>query len=102
VYPGKSAHIDWLELVNAGLTPYEALATGTGNAGRILGNQMRGGAPFGTIAVGSRAYLVLLESDPATDIRNVASIAGVIANGTWFARATLDSLRARLEGAGTR
>jgi imidazolonepropionase-like amidohydrolase len=94
MYPGKSAHTELQALVDAGLTPYEALATGTRSAGSIIGRHVRSDASFGTVKVGSRADLVLLERNPLTDIRNAAAIAGVIVKGTWFARATLDSLRA--------
>jgi imidazolonepropionase-like amidohydrolase len=93
MYPGKSAHIELKELVGAGLTPNQALATGTRTAGRIIGRQLHGGAPFGTVTVGSRADLLLLEADPLADIANVAVIAGVFVRGEWFTRAELDSMR---------
>lgn len=102
MYPGKSAHTELQALVDAGLTPYEALATGTRNAGSIIGKHVRSVAPFGTVAAGSRADLVLLEGNPLTDIRNVAAISGVFVNGAWFARATLDCLRAQQVGSRTR
>jgi imidazolonepropionase-like amidohydrolase len=41
MYPGKSAHTELQELVDAGLTPYEALVTGTRVAGDVIGKQTR-------------------------------------------------------------
>jgi imidazolonepropionase-like amidohydrolase len=93
MYPGKSAHIELNELVGAGLTPYQSLATATRTAGSIIGKQVPGGAPFGTVTVGSRADLLLLRDDPLADIANVAAIAGVFVRGEWFTRPYLDSLR---------
>ncbi len=94
MFPGKSAHIELTELVKAGLTPYQALATGTRNAGRFLSGHVRGASPFGTVAVGSRADLLLLEGNPLVDISNVEKIMGVLVRGKWFTRTRLDSMRA--------
>lgn len=93
MYPGKSAHIELEELVDAGLTPYEALATATSNAGRIVGKGRPGRTSFGTVVVGSRADLLLLEADPLADVSHAAEIAGVFLRGEWFTRGKLDSLR---------
>ena len=94
MFPGKSAHIELTELVKAGLTPYEALATGTRNAGRFLSEHVRGAGAFGTVEVGSRADLLVLEANPLVDVSNVGKIAGIIVRGKWFSRAQLDSMRA--------
>ena len=40
---------------------------------------------FGSVAVGHRADLLLLTANPIDDIANVASRAGVMANGRWMA-----------------
>jgi imidazolonepropionase-like amidohydrolase len=95
MYPGKSAQTELKELVAAGLRPYDALATGTRNAGSVIRSQLRGASPFGTVAVGNRADLLLLRSNPLADIRNIEAIAGVLVGGQWYTRAALDSLRAQ-------
>ncbi|MGH7508511.1 MAG: amidohydrolase family protein [Gemmatimonadales bacterium] len=95
MYPGKSAHTELEELVDAGLTPYEALASATRNAGGIIGKERPGGASFGTVTVGSRADLLILEGHPLADVGNVAAIVGVFLRGEWFTRAELDSMRVR-------
>jgi adenine deaminase len=93
MFPGHSAHIELKELVDAGLTPHQALATATANASETIGNGRSGDASFGTVTVGSRADLVLLTADPLADVGNVAAIAGIFLRGEWLARAELDSLR---------
>lgn len=46
---------------------------------------------FGTIEVGRRADLVLLEADPLADIRSVWKRAGVVLAGRWLPAAELDA-----------
>ena len=61
----------------AGLTPAEALESGTRDAAAVLGaQQLRG-----TVEVGKLADLVVLRSDPLRDIRNTRSIQLVMKRG---------------------
>lgn len=94
MFPGTSAHLELSELVAAGLSPYQALAAATRAPGKYLDRHTRQSPPFGTIAVGSRADLLIVKANPLTDVSNVAQIAGVIVRGEWYTRAQLDSLRA--------
>jgi imidazolonepropionase-like amidohydrolase len=89
VVPGFSALEELGYLVRAGLTPFEALQAGTINAARALHQE----ATLGTIDVGKRADLLLLEADPLEDVRNVAHRAGVMLRGRWL---TETELQARL------
>lgn len=74
---------DELELfVDAGLTPFETLRAATVNAARYLESS----DDFGTIEVGKRANLVLLEASPLEDIQNTRAIVGVVMNGVWIER----------------
>lgn len=68
-------------LVEAGLSPYDALRTATVNAGEFLG--LTG---YGTIAVGKDANLLLLEANPLADIANTKGVVGVVVNGVWIPR----------------
>jgi imidazolonepropionase-like amidohydrolase len=77
--PGFSIHHELRMLVEAGLTPYEALATGTRNAARYFGAN-----DWGTIAPGNAADLVLLEGNPLEDIAHAARPAGVMVRGQWL------------------
>lgn len=88
--PGFSVHRELEALVAAGLTPYEALVTGTRNVAVYLGTAERAG----TIAVGKQADFLLLEANPLSDIRNTTRRAGVMIRGVWHPQAEID---ARLE-----
>ena len=93
LFPGRAAHLELRELVAAGLTPYQALATGTRNAGQFIAAQVRGADRFGTITVGGRADLVLLDRNPLENIDHTLTIAGVMARGRWLPGAELQRLR---------
>jgi imidazolonepropionase-like amidohydrolase len=92
--PGFGVHHELQSFVRAGLSPYEALATGTRNVAQYLGTL----DSSGTIAVGKRADLVLLRGDPLRDIRHTAQPAGVMLGGRWLDRAALDRGLAPLKG----
>ena len=70
----------------SGLTPFQALQTGTANVSRFLGTPDE----FGTVQQGRRADLILLDANPLENIANVNRIAGVMARGRWLDRATID------------
>lgn len=93
LFPGRSAHVELRELVRAGLTPYEALATGTRNAGMFIGEHVRSARPFGTVAPGQQANLILVKENPLTDPDVTLDISGVMVQGRWLARAELDQAR---------
>jgi imidazolonepropionase-like amidohydrolase len=93
VYPGFSLHDELALLVEAGLTPAEALRTATLNPTRYLGLQK----DLGTIAEDNFADLVLLEANPLDDIHNTRKITAVVLNGMYLNRADLDRI---LAGAG--
>jgi imidazolonepropionase-like amidohydrolase len=84
--PGFSAHRELSSLVAAGLTPYQALRTGTVNVGEYFGTQ----STTGIVGTGRRADLLLLDANPLQDISNSTKIAGVMLNGRWLSRAELD------------
>jgi imidazolonepropionase-like amidohydrolase len=83
--PGFSIHRELEALVAAGLTPFEALATGTRNVAAYFGTADRAG----TIAVGRQADLVLLDGNPLADIRNTTRRAGVMLRGVWMPQAEI-------------
>ena len=69
---GSSLHDELELLVEAGLTPVEALRAATSVAAEHFGLDDRG-----AIAPGLRADLVLLDADPTVDIAATRSIRGV-------------------------
>ncbi len=88
--PGISL-IDELELlVEAGLSPGQALQAATHNAAVVLGESDRSGR----VAVGRRADLILVEGDPLVDIRTVGRPIAVVAAGRPYDRAELAALEA--------
>jgi imidazolonepropionase-like amidohydrolase len=90
--PGISLHVELERLVEAGLTPLEALQTATLNPARVLGMAHS----LGTIEPGKLADLVLLDANPLEDIRNTQKIRAVVADGRLYRRADLDQLLARV------
>ncbi len=95
--PGFSIHHEMAMMVEAGLTPYEVLVTGTRNPAGYLNTP----DAFGTIEDGRRADLILLEANPLTDIGNVREPAGVMVRGEWWPeeriQTHLDEIAARYE-----
>jgi imidazolonepropionase-like amidohydrolase len=82
-----SVHRELELLVEAGLTPYQALATGTRNVAAFLGTL----DSTGTIAVGKRADLALLGGNPLKDIHHTAAYVGLMVGGRWLSRKALDA-----------
>jgi hypothetical protein len=81
-----NAHLDLAALVRAGLSPYEALLTGTRNVAEYF----RRLDDLGTVALGKRADLVLLHGNPLENIGHVWEPAGVMVEGRWLDRTALD------------
>jgi imidazolonepropionase-like amidohydrolase len=84
--PGFSVHRELEALVAAGLSPFEAIATGTRNVATYFGTSARAG----TIAVGNQADLILLEANPLTDIRHTTRRAGVMIRGVWHPQGDIE------------
>ncbi|HNP63786.1 MAG TPA: amidohydrolase family protein [Woeseiaceae bacterium] len=76
--PGFSVHRELKALVDAGLTPYEALRTGTAAVAEFLGSNT------GLIEIGRDADLVLLDANPLQDIGNSNRVHGVMLRGSWL------------------
>ncbi|MEN8243744.1 MAG: amidohydrolase family protein [Thermodesulfobacteriota bacterium] len=91
IVPGYSVHEELRILVENGYTPFEALKTGTVNAGLVV-EKMNGQGNFGTIDIGNRADLILVENNPLEDVANVRSIMGVMAAGRWYGKTALDDM----------
>lgn len=100
--PGYSLHEELQALVEAGLTPYQALRAAT----RIPGDFMQQHAPaterFGVIRVGTRADLVLAAGNPLDGLAVLKAPLGVMVAGRWRTaeelHAILEQQRARMEG----
>ena len=80
VVPGYSAHDELQELVDAGLSPYAAMASATREAAIFLNAEHE----IGTIEVGKRADLLLLNANPLENIEHTRKIEGVMTRGKWL------------------
>jgi hypothetical protein len=85
--PGFSIHDELAELVSVGLSPYEALRSSTTEPFVFLDEMDQAG----TIAVGKRSDLVLLGSNPVTDVAATRDISGVMLQGRWLGKEELES-----------
>lgn len=86
VIPGDGLHEELRLMVEAGLTPYEAIRTATVNPAHIIA-RLGGG---GEIAPGRDADLVLLAANPLSDVAAYRCPDGVVLRGRWFDHAALD------------
>jgi hypothetical protein len=85
---GFTLHMELRNLVEAGLTPFEALEAATRTAAEALGQSNT----YGTVTVGKRADLVLLQANPLDDIANTSQIDGMMLRGRWFPTDELEAI----------
>src|SRR5690606_13836771 len=78
--PGFSIHHEIQGLLDAGLTSLEILQSGTINPAIFFGME----DTFGNIKEGLDADLVLLNSNPLSDIKALKDISGVVVRGKWL------------------
>jgi hypothetical protein len=92
IIPGSSLLHELELLQQSGLTPYEVIRTATVNPARFLGKEKE----FGTITVGKRADLLLLERNPLEDLSAFHQPIGVMVRGRWLPRESLQKLLSTL------
>jgi imidazolonepropionase-like amidohydrolase len=92
--PGFSIHREMKRMTDAGMTPYDIIKSGTLNVGRYFKAQ----DDFGTIAVGQRADLILLDLNPLEDVAHVQRQAGVMVRGRWLPRADIETRLDQIAG----
>lgn len=80
VSPGESLVEELGAFVDAGLSPYEALRIATVGAAEHLGLEDE----IGAVAVGRRADLVLVASNPLDDVAALIHPEGVVLRGRWL------------------
>lgn len=90
--PGFSLHHELESIVAAGLTPYEALRTGTIHPAQFFDAEDE----FGRIAPGLAADLVLVDRNPLEDVAALRNPAGVMVRGRWLDRGELDARLAQI------
>ena len=80
--PARHQCQEFLEYVDAGMTPVEALKTGTINAAAAAGVP-----DIGRLAPGLAADIIALDGDPVADINAVTNVDFVMRDGIVFKRA---------------
>jgi imidazolonepropionase-like amidohydrolase len=86
-------HRQLARLVEAGLTPLQALRSVTANPARIFGLA----DSLGTVEVGKLADLVVLDANPLVEISNTQRIRAVVADDRLHRREDLDRLLGEVE-----
>jgi imidazolonepropionase-like amidohydrolase len=84
--PGFSLHRELEAIVASGLTPFEALRTGTVNPAVFF----EATDEFGAVRAGLAADLILAARNPLEDVTALARPDGVMVRGRWLDRAELD------------
>lgn len=90
--PGFSIHRELEMLVEAGLTPAEALTTGTVNPAIFVARS----DTFGRVAVGLDADLILTAENPLQDLATLRDPLGVMVRGRWLPAEELQAGLARI------
>ncbi|HMB90973.1 MAG TPA: amidohydrolase family protein [Rhodothermales bacterium] len=85
VFHGYSVHQELELMVEAGLTPMEALVIATRRPAEMLGAE----DIFGTIKPGKRADLLILSANPLEDIHNTRTLETVILDGNVLDQSAL-------------
>jgi hypothetical protein len=91
IVPGFSIHDELKILTENGFTPYEAIAAGTIHASKVI-EKMTGKNEFGTIEVGKRADLLVVNDNPLEDVVHIKDLRGVMAAGRWYDTVALQEM----------
>lgn len=86
--PGFTPIDEMQRFVDAGLSPYQALSAATSGPARFLGID----SESGTIAIGKRADLLLVDANPLEDIAHLWRQSGVMVNGRWLPKSEIHRL----------
>jgi hypothetical protein len=89
---GFALHDELETMESLGMPTIDALRATTVNASIALGDE----ASFGSIELGKRADLVLLDKNPLLTVRNLRDPRGVMVRGIWLDHQKLASIRREL------
>lgn len=88
VYPGIALHQELQIFVESGLTPLQALQSAILEGPAYFGKSN----DYGSLEAGRKADVLLLNSNPLSNIKATQDISGVVTKGKFFDREALDSL----------
>jgi len=91
--PGFALHRELPLMLDAGMSPWEVLYSGTVAVATFASTVLGVPADFGQVVEGMRADLLLVEDNPLLDLGTLTRPAGVFVNGEWVSG---DAIRARL------
>jgi Amidohydrolase family len=90
--PGFSLHDDLRALHEAGLSNYQVLSAATRTPGEFIRLAQPNSEPFGMVAPGNRADLILTAANPQDDLATLRRPLGVMAKGRWYTATDLQKL----------
>ncbi|MBT29681.1 MAG: amidohydrolase [Thalassobius sp.] len=90
--PGFSIQHELKGMLDAGLTPLEAIQIGTLNPAKYLNMEGK----LGEVAIGASADFIMLEANPIENMDVLKTPAGVMVRGQWLSRETLDKKLAEI------
>jgi imidazolonepropionase-like amidohydrolase len=88
--PGFALHRELAIIASLGVSPFRLYESGSKNVARYVADKLGQDSRFGTVAVGNRADLVLLDANPLATVENLKQRAGVMVRGRWVSSQEID------------
>jgi imidazolonepropionase-like amidohydrolase len=85
--PGFSIHREMKRMTDAGMSTYDIIKSGTSSVGQHFKSQDN----FGTVAIGDRADLILVDANPLEDLENIGRLSGVMVRGRWLPQSEIQT-----------
>src|SRR5688500_17239224 len=94
--PGFALHRELAIIASLGVSPFRLYESGSKNVARYVADKLKQDGRFGTVAVGNRADLVLLDPNPLQTVENPKRRAGVMVRGRWVSSQEIERGLAQL------
>ncbi|MEM6801663.1 MAG: amidohydrolase family protein [Bacteroidota bacterium] len=91
--PGFSIHHEIQSIIDAGISPYEVLKSGTVNPAIYFGQE----GAYGQIIEGASADLILIAKNPLLHPESIKDHLGVMVRGEWLSRETINTKLQQIE-----
>jgi imidazolonepropionase-like amidohydrolase len=93
--PGYALHQELKIMNEIGIPPYDVLKMATINAALAMNKE----AEFGTVEIGKRADLLLLNANPLENIENLKNLNGLMVRGIWLSEEKIQKLTSKVKQA---